>query len=222
MHRPFERILGMDDAEGNFKMFTCANLIPLSNRVVVAVIVLPRCFPVPRTSNRYKWKTVRITDADTRTNFHVLIFARENPQTSGAVRCVFAWLWVRGKLQTTSNCLDILDYAPNVFWVIRLCFSLVCKKLNKLRRGGRKVVGSGGSGCGWGSSSSVKVVCTFAGELYGLDYICKESENNSGFRQVRLSNVRFSRVAGARSHVGGRVSFLVLPLGVFAQLRVIF
>lgn len=39
----------------------------------------------------------------------------------------------------------------------------------------------------------------------------------------------FSRVAGARSHVGGRVSFLLLPLGVcdeaagvFAQLRVIF
>lgn len=54
LHRPFERILGMDDAEGNFKMFTCANLIPLSNRVVVAVIVLPRCFPFPRTSNRYK------------------------------------------------------------------------------------------------------------------------------------------------------------------------
>lgn len=72
-------------------------------------------------------------------------------------------------------------------------------------------------------------MCTFAGELHGLDYICKESENNSGFREVRLSNVRFSRVAGARSHVGGRVSFLLLPLGVcdeaagvFAQLRVIF
>lgn len=54
LHRPFKRILGMDDAEGNFKMFACANLIPLSNRVVVAVIVLPRCFPVPRTSNGYK------------------------------------------------------------------------------------------------------------------------------------------------------------------------
>lgn len=215
MHRPFERILGMDDAEGNFKMFTCANLIPLSNRVVVAVIVLPRCFPVSRTSNRYKWKTVRITDADTRTNFHVLIFARENPQTSGAERRCPALS--PGK---TANNFKL----P---WHIRLrseCV-LVCKKLNKLRRGGRKVVGRGG----WGSSSSVKVVCTFAGELYGLDYICKESENNSGFRQVRLSNVRFFSCGRSKEPCGWASVFFAVAFGcvwwgggVFAQLRVIF
>lgn len=73
-------------------------------------------------------------------------------------------------------------------------------------------------------------MCTFAGELYGLDYICKESENNSGFREVRLSNVRFFSCGRSKEPCGWASVFFAVAFGcvcdeaagVFAQLRVIF